>query len=146
MESLDDGVTTMTLDDSMFSDTVTAAFRHPSMTKSIAEKITQFLKVKEKEGAKFDYIAMIKHLPFRIHASLCEKLPGPVAAVCKDIAQKVYLGTEENNEFYCSELVFEAFKQAGLPLAQIPSDWSTPQDLVELSYNGSLHYVGHLKA
>ena len=65
--------------------------------------------------------------------------------ICKDFAGRIWLGTDTNNEFYCSELVFEAFKEAGLPLANIPSNWTTPQDIVELTYNKSLEYVGHLK-
>jgi len=46
--------------------------------------------------------------------------------------------------FFCSQLVFEAFVQAGAPLSSLPSQCVTPADAVTIAAH-SLTYVGHLK-
>lgn len=46
--------------------------------------------------------------------------------------------------FFCSQLVFEAFVQAGAPLSSLPSQCVTPADAVRIAAH-SLTYVGHLK-
>lgn len=46
--------------------------------------------------------------------------------------------------FFCSQLVFEAFVQAGAPLSSLPSQCVTPADAVAIAAH-SLTYVGHLK-
>jgi uncharacterized protein YycO len=46
--------------------------------------------------------------------------------------------------FFCSQLVFEAYRQAGAPLTTLPPQCVTPADAVEIAQH-HLAYVGHLK-
>jgi hypothetical protein len=42
--------------------------------------------------------------------------------------------------------VLAAFEQAGVKLTASPPNWNTPGDVADLRINGTLEYVGHLKA
>ncbi|WP_298165715.1 hypothetical protein [Novosphingobium sp.] len=46
--------------------------------------------------------------------------------------------------FFCSQLVIEAFKQAGVNLTELPSQCVTPGDVSKIAIE-RLKYVGHLK-
>lgn len=46
--------------------------------------------------------------------------------------------------FFCSQLVFEAYRQAGVPLTTLPSECVTPADAAAIAHH-RLSYVGHLK-
>jgi uncharacterized protein YycO len=145
VESIDSGVIERSLETSMKDDTVTVAFRHEHMTPEKATLVTQYLQEKRMEGAKFDHYAIVRNLPIQIAASICNALDPDLRRKCQNFAGRIFLGTDDNNEFYCSELVFKAFKAADLYLTNIEPQWSSPEDLIKLSYNGTLRYVGHLK-
>jgi hypothetical protein len=47
--------------------------------------------------------------------------------------------------FFCSELVLQAYADAGEPLTTVAPDQSAPQDVVTVYLSKKLEYVGHLK-
>ena len=145
VEAIESGILERTLETAMADDTVTVAFRHHQMTPEKAKKINAFLTEKLEAETKFDQFAMVRNLPIQIITSICALLDNDLKDSCRNFAGKVFLGTETNNEFYCSELVFAAFDQAGLKLANTEPQWTSPEDLVQLNYNGTLRYIGHLK-
>jgi hypothetical protein len=55
-------------------------------------------------------------------------------------------GFNAPDKFYCSELVLEAYRLAGLPLIAGSPGTSDPNQIVQAYHNGTLEYVGHLKA
>ena len=147
IEAIESGVLERSLETAMTDDsvTVTVAFRHQHMTTEKATIIKDFLVNKRKEGTKFDRYAVIRNLPIQIITSFCSIVSPGLRDRCRNFAGRIFLGTETNNEFYCSELVFAAFEAAGLKLANTAPHWTSAEDLVQLSYNGTLRYVGHLK-
>lgn len=50
------------------------------------------------------------------------------------------------DQFFCSELVAAAYRRAGLPLTPTPPSWVSPDDIAKLRIQGTLEYVGHLRA
>ena len=50
------------------------------------------------------------------------------------------------DDFYCSELVLEAFRLGGVPILDAAPSMSTPQHLVSAHSSGKLQYVGHVVA
>jgi V8-like Glu-specific endopeptidase/cell wall-associated NlpC family hydrolase len=66
------------------------------------------------------------------------------ARIIDGIASRVGLEVGQAGTTYCSELVLEAFENAGVPLVASRPGASTPDDLVQLS-RSVLAYVGHLK-
>ncbi|MEM7374373.1 MAG: hypothetical protein AAF587_37610 [Bacteroidota bacterium] len=145
VEAIESGVMERSLETAMKDDSVTVAFRHQQMSPEKAAIIKDFLVQKRKEGVKFDRYAMIRNLPIQIITSICGALLPSLRDKCRNFAGRIFLGTESNNEFYCSELVFAAFEAADVQLSNTDPQWTSPEDLVQLSFNGTLQYVGHLK-
>jgi len=145
IETIDSGVVERSLDTAMLDDSVTVAFRHQYMTPEKANLIRNFLIEKRAAGTRFDQYAIIRNLPIQVITSICSTVAPNFRDKCRNFAGRIFLGTETNNEFYCSELVFAAFEKVGLKLANTVPHWTSAEDLVQLSYNGTLRYVGHLK-
>ena len=65
----------------------------------------------------------------------------------------IQLGTYDNDGFFCSQLVLESYKQAGLPITDANPRWISPADILHmregdvpsLKIHQPLSYVGHLK-
>jgi hypothetical protein len=65
----------------------------------------------------------------------------------------IQLGAFSNDQFFCSQFVLEAYRQAGLPLTDAAPRWLSPRDILHMREGGvpsvkvrqSLAYVGHLK-
>jgi hypothetical protein len=145
IESIDDGVMQFSVETSVEDDSLAVAYRHKDMTPEKATLVVNFLKQMKDQKKKFDYMSLLRVAPFQLISSYCDSLAGPLKEACHAAAGKFKLGTDNNNEFYCSELVFEALKQAGLGLSTVDPHWSAPQDVVRLNHNDTLRYVGHLK-
>ncbi len=146
VEAGEEGVLKLTLDTALAHSTVAAAYRHVDITDAKRAKIIQFVDKAVKEKSKFDYKALIKLLPSQLMKRFCESKPQNERESCMKLAEKMKFGTNNNNQFYCSELVVQALKAAELDIAQISPDWNTVQDIVELNHNGNLYYLGHLKS
>lgn len=145
IEGIEEGVFQRSLETAMLDDSVTVAFRHQSMTTQKAQQIKAFLIEKRAANTQFDSYAIVRNLPIQIITSVCSMIAPSLRDRCRNFAGRIFLGTERNDEFYCSELVFAAFEAANLRLTNTEPHWTSAEDLVQLNYNGTLRYVGHLK-
>lgn len=145
IESIEDGVLQFTVETSVMDDSVAVAYRHKDMTPEKAALVVAFLKDAKDKKRKFDYMGLLRVAPYQLISSYCNGLPEALRDACRTAADKFKLGTDNNDEFYCSELVFAAFKHAGLNISDVDPHWSAPQDVVRLNHNNTLQYVGHLK-
>jgi hypothetical protein len=68
---------------------------------------------------------------------------GALAAGTGDLTKCLLVELLNRDRFFCSELVFAAFKHAGLPLAHIPSGCAIPNQIVMVR---NVQYVDHLIA
>ena len=65
----------------------------------------------------------------------------------------LFMGASNPNQFFCSQLVADAYKQAGLELTYADPRWLSPADLLHMregdvpafSPKKKLEYLGHLK-
>ena len=119
IEAIGAGVTRRTIEEALADDALAVAYRHPNIKDSVADNIVVFAAAQV--GKPYDTRgAMMSPDPI-----LC-RLAGP-----------------RPSTFYCSKLIAEAYRQAGLPLSTEPSQCVTPQDVVEVAMH-RLTYVGHL--
>jgi cell wall-associated NlpC family hydrolase len=95
------------------------AYRHPDVTPQIAQAVVAYASAQINK--KYDLTG----------AALAQGL------ICR-------VRDDKQTAFFCSELVMEAFKQAGVPLGTMPSQCYTPGDVAEIGIQ-RLIYVGHLK-
>lgn len=120
VEAIGTGVTRRTLDDSLGEDRLAVAYRYPHMTDGLAKSVIN--SALSNIGAKYS----VKGAILAGDQIAC-RIVGPQPA-----------------SFFCSQLVAEAFRQAGAPLTELPSQCVTPEGIVNIATQ-KLTYVGHLK-
>jgi hypothetical protein len=132
VESIKVGVIRRSLDAALADDTLAVAFRVPDLTDGEAQLVANYAAAQV--GKKYDFwSAFTAAVPWWSPVISPLIPPGP-------ILRRVHIGTP-NSTFFCSELVIEAFKQAGHPLTTQPSDEVLPDDIPALG----MTYIGHLK-
>lgn len=134
MESVSKGVRIITYNDMMNESKIAVSIRKSNLISSDKKKMKEWLITKI--GADYDYWAVIKDF-LSIGFYYNEK------KYSLDIGYKN--DDEDNNKYYCSELIFQLYKEIGIDLIKF-DEWNRfPQRFVEMSYFNSLDYVGHLK-
>ena len=106
-------------------------------------------------GQPYNQMGILLQAPFTLERRLCELpvLPGPIRDFCLRGIALVQLGLGPNDRFFCSQLVLEAYKRAGLPLTDADPRLAAPVDLLHMregdvpsvKTHQALSYVGHLK-
>lgn len=145
VEATESGIVEHNLENRLANDMVTVAFRHQSMDSEKEKEIENYFKNLNKEQSQFDQFAVIRNLSVQIINSYCATLSSGLKEKCRAFTGKIYLGTDSNNEFYCSHHLLKALESADLKLTNTQPEWKTPENLVQLNYNGTLRYIGHLK-
>lgn len=140
VEAILDGVVLRSLSEAIEDATVAVALRDPRMTPKKAEQVSKF--ASDKVGRSYDkwgavYMTLFRHI--------CSDKKGEDPERCQRWVW-IYLGTETDDEWFCSELVLAAYKHAGIPLTTGEPHWASPGDIANLMLNRQLIYVGHLKA
>ncbi|MCC6411164.1 MAG: glycoside hydrolase family protein [Saprospiraceae bacterium] len=144
IEAVGSGVELKTVETAISDDTVAVAFRHPQMTPEKALQLRDYLG--QQLGKPYNHWGIVRQAAFRVESSQCSLVPtDTLREACRNFYGKIFLGTADNQTFFCSQLVVEAFSRIGLPIINTPANWSTPDDIVNLTYQGNLQYVGHLK-
>lgn len=121
IEAIGAGVVRRSLDAALADDVLAVAYRSPDMKPGIAQKILKY--AADQRDARASY-----------------SIRGAVLSTDKILCRII---SPRPATFFCSQLVFEAYKQGGLPLTSMPSQCVTPQVAVEVAIQ-RLVYVGHL--
>lgn len=134
IEAVGSGVREVPLTQAIDSAILAVAYRHPSVDAATAAAIVSY--ARSKVGSPYNYSGV---------AYTGYRAINPVGAkIIQKIADVAGVNIGQAGALYCSELVFESFSHAGLPLTAQAPNASTPDDIVQLS-RGLLQYVGHLK-
>lgn len=121
IEAIGTGVTVRSIDDSLSEDVLAVAYRSPHITSTIARAVIQYASAQIGK-------------PYSVTAAGRSALPPLLCKVEGDTPAA----------FFCSQLVIEAYKRAGLPLTNMPAECVTPDGLATIAKQ-RLIYVGHLK-
>ena len=108
-----------------------------------------------KAGTGFNFLGVTLHMPFSVTRKVCELplVPPTVRDACvRSFGLMNYLAASENRLF-CSQLVLEAYRQAGAPITDADPRLISPADILHMRegdvpsvrIHQSLRYVGHLK-
>ncbi|WKB51320.1 YaeF family permuted papain-like enzyme [Eleftheria terrae] len=153
VEAVGDGVRLRHIDALMDEEAMVVAFRHPGTTAQTVAGLREF--AQQKVGSRYGYVGVLLHAPFSIERRVCELplVPGLVREFCMRGVALVQLGSGSNDRFFCSQLVLEAYRHAGLPLTSAHPRWISPADILHMragdvpsmQVTQPLDYVGHLK-
>lgn len=153
VEAVGQGVRVRKLDDVIGEEAVVAVFRHPDLRPEHGDAIRRF--AMQNVGKPYDHFGIVLQAPFSVQRRLCELplVPEVVRNACLHGIATIQLGSASNDRFFCSQLVLESYRQAGLPLTQADPRWVSPADIMHMRAGDvpamrthqSLAYVGHLK-
>lgn len=135
IEAVGDGVREVALGTAIAGAILAVAYRDARVDATKAAAIVGYARAQV--GRPYDY-AGVARAGHRILFPLAGRVLDAVAGLAG-------VGSDSARAFYCSELVFAAYREAGVPLTASAPDTSTPDDLVQLS-RANLGYVGHLIA
>lgn len=152
-EAVNSGVRIRDIEEVMRDESVIVAFRHPQITPPHAARIREFALAQV--GRHYNHLGVMLHAPFSIERRVCELplVPEAVRDMCIRGIATIQLGIASNDRFFCSQLVLEAYREAGLPVTDADPRWLSPSDILHMREDDvpavkvrvPLVYVGHLK-
>ena len=132
---------------------VVVAFRDPRVTDETGGAIAAY--ALRQVGQRYDHLGVVLQVPFTLERRACEVpfVPNLVRDFCIRGIATIQLGAFSNDQFFCSQFVLEAYRQAGLPLTDAAPRWLSPRDILHMregdvpsvKVRQTLTYVGHLK-
>jgi cell wall-associated NlpC family hydrolase len=153
VEAVGEGVRRRSLDEVLAEESVVVAFRHPALDAQAAARVRSF--ALDKVGTRYSHVGVMLHAPFSLQRRLCELplVPSGVRDFCVRGVARIQLGASSNERFFCSQLVMEAYRQAGVPITTADPRWVSPADILHMregdvpsiSVVQPLTYLGHLK-
>jgi uncharacterized protein YycO len=119
IEAIGTGVTRRALTEALRDDVLAVAYRSPAVTPVVGQNIVKYALAQVGRG--YSRIGAASS----VNPVLCRISSNPTAS------------------FFCSQLVLESYKQAGVPLTSQPSQCMSPEDVAMIAQS-QLIYVGHL--
>jgi hypothetical protein len=152
-EAVGEGIRLRTVADLIAQEATVVAFRHTGVSEEHVGKMSAF--VAKHLGQKYNYTGIMLQSPFVIERRVCELplVPALVRDFCIRGVAAIQLGLGRSDQFFCSQFVLEAFRQAGLALTNADSRLISPADILHMregdvpsvKINQPLQYVGHMK-
>ena len=153
IEAVRSGVRTRSIEQIMAEESIALVLRYPGLSHAQAGRIREY--AQHKLGAGFSFFGVTMQAPYSISRKACE-LP-LVAAPMRDACIRA-MGVfsqlaESERQLFCSQLVLQAYRSAGVPLTDADPRIVSPGDILHmregdvpsLRIRKALHYVGHLK-
>jgi hypothetical protein len=154
IEAVGDGVVERLLTKALSDAVLGVAYRYRNLDPTTARNIIAH--ARKLVGKKYDYAGAAGG-GAKTNPALCNSvvsgaftpgfgmLPGILAGkVLCDAAKKGKW--QDQNKYYCSELVLESYEKAGIRLVSGSPGTSVPQQIIEARDRGLLEYVGHLRS
>ncbi len=152
-EAVGAGIRRRSIADLLAEEVTIVAFRHPSISDEHVSKMNSF--VAKHLGQKYNFTGIILQSPFVIERRVCELplVPSLVRDFCIRGLAVIQLGLGRSDQFFCSQFILEAYRQAGLALTSADPRLISPADLLHMRegdvpsvrINQALQYVGHMK-
>ena len=153
VEAVRSGVGERRIEAVLEEESVALVLRDPDLDEAQAERIKAY--ALQKTGAGFNFVGVTLQIPFAISRRLCELplVPSLVRDPCiRGMGVLSKLAARER-QFFCSQLVLQAYRHAGAQLTDADPRLVSPADILHMregdvpsfSIRVPLRYVGHLK-
>lgn len=153
VEAVRAGVGTRTLDEVMAEETVVLVMRYPGLTAAQARRMREYALARR--GAGFNFVGITLQIPYAVARRVCELplVPGLVRDRCiRGLGVVPQLASRERR-FFCSQLVLQAYRHAGVRVTDADPRIVSPADILHMRQGDvpsfvierPLRYVGHLK-
>jgi len=153
IEAVRSGVRTRSIEQIMTEESIALVLRYPGLSDAQAQRIREY--AQHKLGASFSFFGVTVQAPYSITRKACE-LPlvaSPLRDACIRAMGVFSQLAETERQLFCSQLVLQAYRSAGVPLTDADPRIVSPGDILHmregdvpsLRIRKALHYVGHLK-
>jgi len=152
-EAVGTGVRARPLSEVVDEEQMVVAFRVPGVDDAGAARMREW--ALSQVGTSYNTVGVLLNAPFVLNRRLCELplVPTAVSHYCMSGLAMVQLGASRDDQFFCSQFVLEAYRQAGMPITNADPRWVSPADLLHMregdvpsiAATQPLRYVGHLK-
>jgi cell wall-associated NlpC family hydrolase len=152
IEAVQMGVAPNRLDEVLRDAKIAVVYRSPKVTSSVADTLVNH--AERQIGKKYSIAGIVRHPRLKLLSADCNALSGVSKAACAGWQGLVKSGVnitigrnvfQNEDEFFCSQLVIESYRQAGIDLFGVTPETTTPGQISVLNLVGELQYVGHLK-
>jgi hypothetical protein len=153
IEAVRSGVRIRRLDELLAEEAVVLAFRRPELSAEQARNIGAYLL--QQVGTDFNYLGIALHVPFAVNRKLCELplMPSALRDVCVRAIGGIYHLATSERRFFCSQLVLQAYRHAGVPITDADPRLISPADILHMRegdvpsvmIHKPLRHLGHLK-
>lgn len=153
VEAVRSGVRVRTIDEVLTEETWVLALRYPDLSPEQADRIRDY--ALEKSGAGFNFAGVTLNIPLSITRRVCELplVPSAVRDACIRSMGLIHQVTASENQVFCSQLVLQAYRHAGVPITDADSRLISPADILHMRegdvssvrIHKLLRYVGHMK-
>lgn len=153
VEAVRSGVRVRSIHEVVAEETVVLAFRHPGLDAEQARRIGAY--ALEKAGAGFNFAGVTLNIPLSITRRICELplVPSAVRDACIRSMGLIHRLAASGNQVFCSQLVLQAYRHAGLPITDADSRLISPADILHMRegdvssfrIHQRLRQIGHLK-
>lgn len=140
VEAVGDGVRKVSSQQALSDATLAVALRRAGLSLNLASAVVSF--VEEQTGRAYDKRGIAGQAGYQ--ADLWYLCRVREVQDCEDRAARSNLWMQDEDAFFCSELVAAAFAHVGLPLTDTQPAAVSPQTLIDVVSTGKLQYVGHL--
>lgn len=146
------GVRVRDLHDLLEESAIVLVLRYPELTAERAAVITEYSV--NKSGAGFNFLGITLQVPFSIARRVCEPVFAALRDACLRSIGIVHRLAASESRVFCSQLVLQAYRHAGVLLTDADPRLISPADILHmregdvssLSIETPLRYVGHLKS
>jgi uncharacterized protein YycO len=153
VEAVREGVRERHIDAVIAEESVALVLRYPDLSEAQARRIRQY--AQHKIGAGFNFFGVTVQIPYSIGRRVCELplVPPAVRDACIRAMGVFSQLAATERQLFCSQLVLQAFRHAGVPLTDADPRIMSPADILHMRdgdvpsvrIRKPLHYVGHLK-
>jgi hypothetical protein len=153
VEAVSSGVRIRALQELLAREVAAVALRYPDLSAEQAGKIRAY--ALSQVGAPFNFLGLVLHVPLSIQRTACELPLAPSGArnVCIRTVGNIQQLSPRSSQFFCSQLVLQSFRHAGVPITDADPRIVSPADILHMregdvpSIRASrqLAYVGLLK-
>ncbi len=153
VEAVGSGVRVRGIGELLEEEAVVLALRYPDLSAEQARRIGDY--ALEKRGTGFNYVGVTLNVPLSISRRMCELplVPSAVRDACIRGLGVVNQMAASERQLFCSQLVAQAYRQAGVPMTDADPRLVSPVDILHMregdvpsvSISKPLHYAGLLK-
>lgn len=151
VEAVGSGVRVRTLRKLLEEESIALALRYPELSAEQAQSVRSV--ALQKVGRNFNYVGVAMHVPFTLNRRVCELMPTAIRDLCLRGVGGVHHLVTSKQALFCSQLVLQSYRQAGVPLTDADPRLISPADILHMregdvpsvKVRRPLQYVGHLK-